>query len=368
MSTSTGTVTAVGVPRGRGARWEEDDVPRPPLQDVSRMDRTLLHRADLGEVFVTDARRLGERTYEVCAQLPRSHSYYTDHPRRVDGADPLLLLECCRQAETLVAHRFLAVPPGTHFILRSWDLVLERPCPAPTTGPPARLEMRVGVREERRLAGLLRSAVLDVRIRQVDDDGAATDLGALSMEVSYAGADTYRALRTAGGRAPVSSDSLLGRPVAAPLDPAWFARSRPENVLLSRIEPDERGLRALLRLPVTNTSMFDHLQDHVPAMVLTDAARQLALFALAEDHGISSQHTLLSGATGRFGQYVELDEPVWLLLRSVAVPLRTEDGPISIVTVEVDQGGRIPATLGLSFTTYPGAMAARPRTVGGGAR
>lgn len=62
------------------------------------VDRALVHRDSLGEVFLTDLRPLGDTCYAAAAQLPRSHAYYGDHLLRPSAYDPVLLLEACRQS------------------------------------------------------------------------------------------------------------------------------------------------------------------------------------------------------------------------------------------------------------------------------
>jgi 2-oxo-3-(phosphooxy)propyl 3-oxoalkanoate synthase len=326
----------------------------PTPRDAATVDRTLLHRKGLGEVFLTDARRTADDAFEVYAQLPRAHTYYTDHPGRVECVDPLLLLECCRQAETLVAHRFLGVPLGTHFILRSWGLALDGPCWVARGSVPEVLRFAVRLTDERRLAGSLRSARLVMEIARIEPEAA--EVGTLSMDVSYAEPAVYQVLRGTGGlpARPLTSDDLRTRPAPAPVDPVWVGRSRLENVLLSGIEADANGLRGHLRLPFTNTSMFDHAQDHVPAMVLTDAARQLALFGLAEMHGVSTPHTVLVRLQARFDQYVELDQPAQLRLITVSRPCLAGISSTASASVEVHQSGGTPALLNLALATYPG--------------
>ena len=50
--------------------------PSPELSFAFTVDRSLVHRDSLGEVFVTDLRKYGDDAhYAAAAQLPRSHAY-----------------------------------------------------------------------------------------------------------------------------------------------------------------------------------------------------------------------------------------------------------------------------------------------------
>src|SRR5262245_47536291 len=62
------------------------------------VERSLVHRAAVSEVFVTDLRSIDTDRYLAGAQLPLSHGYYSDHRPRPASFDTLLLLESCRQA------------------------------------------------------------------------------------------------------------------------------------------------------------------------------------------------------------------------------------------------------------------------------
>jgi hypothetical protein len=65
-------------------------------------------------------------------------------------------------------------------------------------------------------------------------------------------------------------------------------------------------------VPVENPSLFDHAQDHVPAMVLTEAARQLAVLATHAWGGAGPERTSLVALDAAFARYAELDAPLTL--------------------------------------------------------
>src|SRR5882757_8642814 len=99
----------------------------PSLSFASTVDRSLVHRDSLGEVFVTDLRGGGETGYQAAAQLPRSHAYYGDHLLRPRAHDPILLLEAARQAALAGAHAFFGIPARDKFILTFLRIHLVRP-------------------------------------------------------------------------------------------------------------------------------------------------------------------------------------------------------------------------------------------------
>ncbi|MBO0805534.1 MAG: hypothetical protein J2P25_20960, partial [Nocardiopsaceae bacterium] len=85
------------------------------------IDRRTVHRQAVAEVFLTDQRQAGELAVVAAAQLPLSHSYYSDHLHEPERYDTLLLLEACRQAGIAGGH-MLGLPPGTIMLVSSFGI------------------------------------------------------------------------------------------------------------------------------------------------------------------------------------------------------------------------------------------------------
>src|SRR5262245_14025929 len=62
------------------------------------VERSLVHRAAISEVFLTDLQAVHERRFLAAAQLPLTHGYYSDHLQPAPSFDPVLILEASRQA------------------------------------------------------------------------------------------------------------------------------------------------------------------------------------------------------------------------------------------------------------------------------
>lgn len=274
------------------------------------VDRSLVHREALSEVFLTDARRVDGSSYLAGAQLPPSHAYYTDHALRLPVPDPLLLLEACRQAETYGAHAYFGVARTTKFILRSWRMSLPGLLAAAGRPLPDAVALHVRTSGGRGAPGRLRALTYDTAVviggRRVGD---------VSIDVGYLSAETYgqvRAHQRGGVRPPLSLDLAPGR---GGVPAHWVGRSHPANVVLADAEVGEEAAVAALRVPVDNPSMFDHAQDHVPGMVLMEAARQLCLLAGSEYFAASPTRTTVAGFDFSFSRYAELDSPITVTAR-----------------------------------------------------
>ncbi|GAB1688976.1 AfsA-related hotdog domain-containing protein [Krasilnikovia sp. M28-CT-15] len=268
------------------------------------VDRSTVHRASISEVFITDGRKVSDSAYVVAAQVPPSHAYYRDQLLDRTVVDPTLLLECCRQAETYGGHLFQDIGPDEKFILRSWSMRLPGLLAAPSANRPAELAMTVRTRG-RQLVGQ-RTGGLSYGIG-MSIDGIA--VGDVTIDVAYLSAETYTYLRNRGRRgAAPSSDDVAA--VASNVIPARVGRRDPANVLLRDAVVDAGEAVATVRPAVDNPSTFDHPQDHVPGMVLTDAARQLCVLAGPRLTGAAPERTTMAGFDLSFARYAELDSPV----------------------------------------------------------
>lgn len=302
------------------------------LEYLRTVDRTLLHRWALSEVFLTDARRVDDTRFLAAAQLPPTHPYYTDHLVH-DGRvpDPLLLIECCRQAETYAAHVFHDVPRDAKFILRSWSWRGLGPAAVLPPGP-ARLAVQVSTVRPQYRGSELRGLEYHMDLWL-----GGAPVGAVRLEASYLSAPMYEAARShVRGRTPAPRSDTHVAPDAGPeVAPHLVGRTDPRNVVLGDARTDGRGgATARLRVPADHPSMFDHPLDHVPGMVLMEAARQLALFTANDRRGSLSRQAV-TAFSATFTTYVELDAPVSL----EAVPIDADPAGGTAVRVSVRQNG-----------------------------
>ncbi len=271
------------------------------------VERSLVHRAAVGEVFVTDVRIADPNRYLAGAQLPLGHGYYGDHRPRPAPFDTLLLLESCRQASIYGAHEAMGLPVDTTMMVRDWSIRLDPvACPAP--GPaPGELGLVDTVRARRGPRGDVRGLRFDLELWL-----ARRQVGRAHITVGCTTAKQYAALRRLqrgpGGAGPAEGGD--------PVRPELVGRSNPANVVLSDPVRDGAEVSARLAPRFDHPSLFDHSYDHYPAMVLMEAARQLSL--LTADAG----HTVATGFDAGFERFAELDAPIVVRAR----PLGRRDG------------------------------------------
>lgn len=251
---------------------------------TTTVPKEFVHRASVAEVMLTDWERLDGHRFTVTAQWPRGHSFYAN----VDGChDPLIAAETIRQTGLLLAHAEFGVPLDHHLLVGELDVTV-RPTHFRVGRTPAALRLDVTCSEVEERRGALTSCRVDVEIRR-EGRLAATGGGSFTC----IGPKIYQRLRAAkilnGPRGPAVSP-------AVPESPRAVGRTAPTDVVLSpTAEPGRWHLRVDTRHPV----LFDHPVDHVPGMLLLEAARQAATATLG--------HVSLPLAiTSEFTRYVEV--------------------------------------------------------------
>ncbi len=317
----------------------------PPELSFDRVvDLALIHRRNPSEAFLTSAVRTGPEGFAAAALLPPAHPHYTSHTGPSRGQDPMLLLECARQAETYAAHTMYGVEPDARFILRTWSAEFI-PRAARGANRPVALRMKAVTSNPLRVRDQLRRLDYDLELH-----AAGERAGRVRMDVSYLSAAAYLVIRSRKRRG--SPRSCAG-PVSAagcPVDPARVGRVRATDTLLLEAASAGGEVWARLRVPTENVSLFDHAQDHIPAMVLVEAARQLATLATAHWGGPAPRHAQMVAMSASFADYTELDEPVRLAAapaaasvdgRAVDVTFQQAAANTARVRVDIANGSRV---------------------------
>ena len=313
-----------------------------PVPTFTRtIERSLVHRAAVSEVLVTDLLRTGRETYVAGAQLPLGHAYFSDHLRTPVTYDFLLLLEAARQAGTAASHRQLDIPAKTAFLVSNWSIEIEDLDALAPGGRPGELHLtgRVVRREGRggRLLGVDSEAVL-----RVGDKVVARS----RIDVGAAKSEDYAKLRFLQRKSvpPLTED--LGPVLRShPADAADVGRRNPANVVLG--EPRHSGgtVSAQVEPRFENSSLFDHTYDHIPAMVITEAARQLAHLAGAPTGAA------VTSCSATFTRFAELDVPLVATARPFGAA--SGAGHPAAFTVDFRQDDVSVGEITLSFAAAP---------------
>lgn len=274
-------------------RAESATTPEEPHDSYSSsltaVPKELVHRTSTEQVLLTDWQRLDDARFSVTARWPLSHEFFT--PVGDGYYDPLICAETIRQIAYLLGHAEFAVPFGHQFVL--WDLGVDvvRPERMRVGLAPASVELEITCVEIKRRAGRLSGLGYEAVVRR---DGQVFATGRAS--VTCTSPAVYQRIRPEH----VLTPEHRPLPLTAPAAPQSVARLSPTDVVLSPLGQENRWQ---LRVDTNHPVLFDHWVDHVPGMILMEAARQAAASTLGRPS------FLPLGIAGEFKRYVELDAP-----------------------------------------------------------
>jgi hypothetical protein len=342
--TTTGTPSAPGVATHR------------------TVDRRLVHRAALAEVFLTDFLRVDHDTFRAAAQLPPSHFYYGDHTVRPATHDPLAVFEAVRQMLLCAMHLQHGAGDRTKSITAEAGLEITDPWTLTAEGRPLDLSLHGRVALEKTYQGATSRVVHEVEVCTAGGDF----VGTVRVDTALRPDDAYQALRMAYRTdPPPSSDALPDAAPAEPVPPHLVGREHARNVVLQAVRTAPGEVSALLRLPVRHSSMFDHAQDHVPGPVMMEAARQATVLLAGECLGLAPSKLWLRSMRAGYARFAELDGDI--VVRARLLP----DGADAACHAEVAfvQAGETAATMDVRLDAVPAPGRAGAQTaVAGGAR
>ncbi|MGW1892747.1 ScbA/BarX family gamma-butyrolactone biosynthesis protein [Streptomyces sp. NPDC002004] len=248
-----------------------------------------VHRARAADAWPVRWARVGQDRFSVTARWPAAHPFFG--PVRGGWYDPLLVAETLRQSVALVTHAGYGVPVGHPFLLRTLSYTCV-PESLTARERPVEVEVTLDCTEVNRRGASASPQLIDLAVRL---DGRLLATGAIDVQVTSPA--VYRRLRGADA-VPVSAAPLTAA-VPAPL----VGRTRSEDVLLSATGR-ERTWR--LRVDTGHPTLFQSPKDHIPGMLLLEAARQAAHAAFAPVPFAPF------GAEVAFHSYAEFGEPCWI--------------------------------------------------------
>lgn len=282
----------------------------------------LVHKLDPSEALLTHWRTPAPDTFEVTAAWPETHPFYTSP----DGAyAPLLVSETVRQLFPLLSHAGYDVPEGHHLVWETYECSVtpEALRPGPTLP-----QLRVGCHDLVRRRTGVAALTMDVELVR---DGAAVAHARSRFTIQAPAVYTRLRGELAGDHGAMTTAPKPPAPIPA----TEVGSHRPEDVFLAEPEdtapqdaepqgtsPQEAAPQGAapkdtgphlwqLRVDPTHPQFFDHPVDHIPGLLLLEAARQAAHFM---------GRPALSLETS-FHRYVEFATPCWI--EAEAVDART---------------------------------------------
>jgi hypothetical protein len=250
-----------------------------PAAAATAVPKEFLHLHRPASALVTGWTAFGDDRYMVTAQWPAPAS---DAP-----FDPLTLTNTVRQACLLVAHAEQGVPVSHQTLMEAMDVRV-------TPG------FRVPADRPERLLVDVRSQRTGARSRKTDFEVSAHGevVAQASLSFSWISPPVYRRLRDE--HLNLDWEGIVITP-AVPADVAGCG----DTARIALSQGDGPG-RWLLRTDTSHPVLYDHPVDHVPGLVLIEAAYQAA-------HALTGADAAsLRRMTSVFHRYVEFGAPCHL--------------------------------------------------------
>ncbi|MER5431820.1 ScbA/BarX family gamma-butyrolactone biosynthesis protein [Streptomyces sp. NPDC002588] len=267
------------------------------------VDRTLVHRARLDDVIPTQITRHDDTHFTVSTRWPSAHRLFAADGRYTAS----LVLESIRQTTLLVSHAELGVPLRHHFVM--WELCHQLDAALLTRATvPTGVTLDVHVIGLRRRGAVPSNIDMNMIIRAGD-----RPVGSGSIRFNITSPAAYARIR---GAMTTSDAPEVAATLPEPVDPPTVRRTRADVVLAPAGGPGRWQLRA----DPANDLFFDRVNDHIPAMVLVEAAQQAANL-LVPSGGFTP-----SSSEMKFSRYVEFGVPSWI----EAHTFTAEDGTTSV--------------------------------------
>ncbi|MFD5946173.1 ScbA/BarX family gamma-butyrolactone biosynthesis protein [Streptomyces collinus] len=234
-----------------------------PHSPATTVTPELAHRTTETDVFPARWTRISDTRFRFTAHWPAAHPFFGPVDDR--HQDPMIVGETLRQASMVLAHAEFDAPADTHFVM--WDLTV-------SVDPAALL-----------LADAAEPVEFDVVCSEIRRRGRGLRSMRTTMEFRRAGRFVARGTGSTGCTPPRAYRRLrAGRlnalntpvPLLAGIAPRAAGRSRAEDVVLA--PADQPGVWNL-RVDTGHPVLFPRPNDHVPGMVLFEAARQAATAA-----------------------------------------------------------------------------------------
>ncbi|MCX5417794.1 ScbA/BarX family gamma-butyrolactone biosynthesis protein [Streptomyces sp. NBC_00059] len=260
-----------------------------------------LHKSD--SVLLTNWSSLGSDRYTVSAKWPLGGVY--------GGSVPLLITQTIRQSCLLIGHAELGVPLSHQTLMEWMDFNVSEDFYHPRNKQDALFILLTCKFNNPRSARVELSILSEGRL-------VAESL----LDFSWIAPGVYRRLRGAHGVVAWGESTS-----PAPVPAHTVGRAGDHEVVLA---PSGLPNRWELRTDVTNQALYDHPVDHVPGLVLIEAAYQAT-------HAVTGPGRPPVRVMSTFDRYVEFDAPCWIDAAVVPAP---EEGVVRVEVTGVQNGDR----------------------------
>lgn len=258
------------------------------MEYTRTVPRHLVHRHAVAEVFLTDYRIESDSAYQVAVQLPVSHRIFDVSSEQ---HDPLGVAEAFRQAVVLLCHTRYEIPLHYKFLMETFSFEMLDALDVQPVAEPLSFSMTADnlTHRDGAVSGVEVSGILREGNRHV------ARCKAVARGVSPEG---YRRIRQ--GREDHRPSRRILPSGTAVVGSERVGRLTDGDVLIST---DPARHTMFCTPDPRNHSLFDHPVDHIPGMILFEAARQAVRFH------IGNPATQIASLSAVFPRFTEWETP-----------------------------------------------------------
>ncbi|ENM5796776.1 hypothetical protein NTH31_000707 [Vibrio mimicus] len=296
------------------------------------VNKELVHRAAVSEVFLTDANRIGEDRFYTGAHLPRTHSYYNDDPSKTHHEN-IVLLEVCRQSSIIVSHNYYDAPLDAKFIFNEAKFHIENNEALLVKSTPSYVLTEVEVISKEERNGKINGLTFEMRI-YVDGKLAATKL----MDITWLNKVIWNKVRSKALKfAEAFSDITFTRKDNLHALTHVIGRTNVENVVLHSVEIRNGKYVSGIRVNKSHPAMFDHPLDHVPGMLLIEAFRQMAFYVANRKYDLRFADIYMKICEINFTKFTEFNPIAYCFVDSVYLDDKSGDISLELSVTQNDE-------------------------------
>ncbi|TQI80890.1 A-factor biosynthesis hotdog protein [Serratia fonticola] len=264
------------------------------------------HKTSLNEVFIKHMSIIDDNQLLVKLRIYNKHENYDDVITTPDLINPMFRLECCRQAETYVAHSGFSLPLSFKFILKSWSLTLSWENYIKTKKADHN-EICIHIQSDVSLAkrDKLRNNSYFFSITY-----AGVVIGEACFKVGYMRNESYLKLR-----GQITPDSLAKENNNIKLPAKSLGYNAENNAMLYNYRLHNQVHETMLIVPEDNITYSDHYQDHITGFNLVEGTKQFCFFYLSQIQHYDISTMCIAHINSVFEHYTENNLPTYLFLK-----------------------------------------------------
>lgn len=254
---------------------------------------SMTHKANPQAVYINNIDSITASSLYALISPLTNQEHYTDICSSKTYINPMYLLECARQLETLASHKILKIEKNSIFILKSWRLEIyqEKSVEEPIT---ANLK-------------ILDTNHTNTKKFIITFKSNERKIGKVSIFVCHISAKAYKIIRGKNTSKTNKNNSLERHSISTmpQVEPYEVGCQYQKDVCIRNIRKTGHTRVANIVIPSQNRILNDHKQDHVTGYNLTESAKQFCIYCTIKDSNKKIEKLYIKNIFARFYKYAE---------------------------------------------------------------